>query len=268
MSEHGIVHTHAHLSPPGRPWLRVAVWLSLSMLALWVLIGGHSDLYIAPNVRWTLWLASAAGVVIAAIDGYAAWQRGDRPRALPVRLRRCLPGRRQRIAYGFLFAPLVVGLLVPPLVLGAGSILANDGVVTLVPAPIAATIGAATPASAPLTIDLLQLQDRMRAGASLQGTLITIEGFIYHQPGLPAQEALLARFITPHCVAEAQPLALVLRLPDGTVQRPQPHLPANNTWVRVTGTLSAGTTNGQSASMLDVSSLAIIVTPLDPYLIY
>jgi uncharacterized repeat protein (TIGR03943 family) len=266
MNEHGVIHTHEHLSPPGRPWLRAGVWLSLSLLALWVLIGGHSDLYIAPNVRWTLWLASAAGVVIAAIDGYVAWRRGDRPRNLWQRVQRCLPGRRQRLAYGFLFAPFVVGLFVPPLVLGAGSILSHDGVVTLIPAPRSVSTGIAGPSSAPLAIDLLQLQDRMRAGASLQGSPLAIEGFVYHQPGLPPQEALLARFITPHCVAEAQPVALVLRLPDGSPQHP--HLPANNTWVHVIGTLSAGTANGQAASVLDIRSLTTIAIPLDPYLVY
>jgi len=167
-----------------------------------------------------------------------------------------------------LFTPFIIGLFVPPLVLGAGSILSHDGVVTFIPAPHAAATSSTISTNVPITIDLLQLQDRMRAGASLQGTPITIEGFVYHQPGLPAQESLLARFITPHCVAEAQPLALVLRLPDGTIQHPQPHLPANNIWVHVTGTLSAGSANGQTASVLDISSLATMAIPLDPYLVY
>lgn len=264
---------HEHDTPAGRPWLRAGVWSSLGLLALWVLIGGHSDLYIAANVRWTLWLAAAASIALGGIDGYGAWRRGDHPRAIPARLRRMAWQRWQTTSYGVLFAPLMIGLLVPPFVLGAGSILAHDGVVTLIAAPQEPSTQA-TPAqqagapAAAAEMSLLQLQDRVRAGAPLAGAPLTLVGFVYHQPGLPAGDVLLTRFITPHCVAEAQPLALVMRQPADVAPGQSLRLPHDNDWVRVTGTLAGGTARGQSVAMLTVNALTPLATPLDPYLIY
>lgn len=267
--------SHTHFVPAGRPWLRAGVWLSLGLLALWVLIGGHSDLYIAANVRWTLWLATTASLVLASIDGYIAWQRGDHLGDVPARLRRLAWRRWQTTSYGVLFAPLVIGILVPPLILGAGSILAHDGVVTLIPAPQGPVMQTAltqlSQAKVPTPIvemSLLQLQDRVRAGAPLAGTPVTLLGFVYHQPGLPTGDVLLTRFITPHCVAEAQPLALVMRQPETASVGSKLLMPHDNNWVRVTGTLADGTAQGQAVAVLAISALTPMATPLDPYLIY
>jgi uncharacterized repeat protein (TIGR03943 family) len=246
---------HTHSSPQGRAWLRVGAWLALCMLSLWVLLGGHADLYIAPNIRWMLWLASIVGAGIAALDGAAAWLRGDRPHLPIARIRRMLQHRPALASYVALFAPLALGVLTPPAVLGAGSILAHDGVVTLVGAPHGAPAAAKT-----LDFTLLQLRDRMQGAGLPSGTVVEVEGFVFHQPGLPANEWLLVRFITPHCVAEAQPLAVVAHASSRS--------PPDNAWVRITGTIVAGTADGQSAAIVDIQTLAKITQPLDPYLIY
>ncbi len=200
-------YAHEHRHPAGRPWLRVALWLSLSCLALWVLLHGQTNRYIAPNVAWTLWLAIIVAVTLAALDGYTAWARGNLPRHAWERMRRQGIGGWRNLADGIVFLPFVTGLMVVPSVLGAGSILANDGVVTLLAAPVGTP---ATSQSATM-LSLLQLQDRLHAGMPLAGTAVEVVGFAFHQPGLPSDEWLLTRFITPHCVAEAQPIALVVR---------------------------------------------------------
>ena len=235
----------------------MALWLSLSALALWVLLRGQANRYIAPNVAWTLWLAILVAGMLAALDGYTAWARGDLPLPAWARLRRGDIGGWRNLAYGIAFLPFVTGILVAPSVLGAGSILANDGVVTLLAAPV----GVSAAPAGPLALSLLQLQDRLRAGAPLAGATVGVVGFAFHQPGLPGDEWLLTRFITPHCVAEAQPIALVVRVTGGRA-------PPDNTWLRLSGTLTTGVVNGHTVAILVPTAQAAIATPRDPYLIY
>lgn len=246
-------HTHAHdfTDVPvddGRAWLRVALWLSLCLLAVSILAGGHSNLYIAPNIRWTIWLALVASLAIATLDGYTAWQRGDR-------LRVQWPGEWHGCANIVRFAPLAIGVLVPPALLGAGSLAAHDAAIALVGAPHAADSAVAT---APTTLNLLQLQGRGEAGSLVSGEMLQVTGFAYHQSGLPAGTWLLTRFVTPHCVAEAQPIALLVR---GTG-------PPDNAWVTISGALSGANVNGHTVALLVDQRLVRIAIPLDPYLIY
>ena len=256
-------HNHAHdhtpwAAPSGRAWLRVGLWLSLSGVALWVLLHGQTDRYINPNVRWTLWLAIIVALVLASVESYTAWQRGEKLAPGLQRLLNRQIGGWRGASYGILFIPFVAGIFVAPSLLGADSILANDGVVTLLAAPLPNV------AASPLMItsmNLLQLQDRLRTGAPLVGDTVRLTGFVYHQRGLPVDEWLLTRFITPHCVAEAQPIALLVKLPTGRA-------PPNNTWETLTGILAATTLKGHAVALLTPKVVQTIPTPPDPYLIY
>jgi uncharacterized repeat protein (TIGR03943 family) len=255
---HAQPHEHAPVAPnAGRGWLRLALWLSLSALALWVLLHGQTNRYIAPNVAWTLWLAIIVSLALAGVEGYGLWHRSERLGQALHRLRRWQRGDWRSATYAIPFLPFVLGIVVAPAVLGADSILANDGVVTMVPAP--SQLAVHTPF--PITMSLLQLQDELRTGAPFLGDVVKVTGFALHQRGLPANEWLLTRFITPHCVAEAQPIALLVRMPTGRA-------PPNNTWVTLTGPLAAGTLNGHAVALLAPQAVQRIGTPRDPYLIY
>ncbi len=259
--EHAHDHHHTHApEAPGRAWLRAALWVALSALALWVLLRGDMTRYIAPNVAWTLWLAIIAALAMAALEGYVAWRRDDRLFAAVARLQR---GGWRNLAprswsLSIIFVPVIAGILVTPAVLDAQSILANDGVVTLLPAP---RHGSAMPSATPMQISLLQLHDRLQAGAPLSGATVRLTGFVFHRSDLPTGEWLLTRFITPHCVAEAQPIALVVNT--GAIRAPP-----DDIWVTLTGTLASGTAMGHTQAVLTVTALQRIATPPDPYLIY
>lgn len=259
MTHHDHHHAEDHAAPSsGRAWLRVGMWASLSLLALWVLLRGQTDRYIAPNVRWTLWLAILFALALAMVEGYTAWWRGERLPPALARLRRGAIGGWRGASYGIVFIPFFAGVCITPSLLGADSILANDGVVTMLAAPAQAS------GNVPLTLvslNLLQLQDRLRGGAPLLGDSVKLTGFVYHQPNLPANEWLLTRFITPHCVAEAQPIALLVRAASGRA-------PPNNTWVTLVGTLGASTLKGHAVALLVPQAVQLIAVPLDPYLIY
>lgn len=253
----------------GRAWLRVAAWLSLCAVALWVLLRGQSDLYMAANVRWTLWLAVLASLGIAGLDGYAAWRHGARlslPRAGWFGGRRLLmlPGwlaakqRRRGASYALVFLPMAVGIAIPPAIFGTQSVLDNASAVTLLAPPALAQ--AALPAT-PRVLSLLQLQDHLQGGALPAGSLVRVSGFVVHLNDLPPHAWLLVRFITPHCVAEAHPLAVLVQQTSGKT------IP-NDTWVTVTGALHSGTAEGQLAAIIADPQIAAIAMPLDPYLVY
>jgi uncharacterized repeat protein (TIGR03943 family) len=242
--------------PVSRAWVRVAAWLSLCAVALWILLRGQSDLYMAANVRWTLWLAVPASLGIAALDGYAAWQRGEHP----IMLRRWLAGWRQRrreASYALIFLPMVVGIAIPPAIFGTQSVLDNSSAITMLAPPALAR----TATVAPRMLSLLQLQDHLQAGDLPAGSIVRVSGFAVHLDDLPPHIWLLVRFITPHCVAEAHPLAVLVQQVGGKT------IP-NDTWVTVTGALHSGAANGQSAAIIVDPQIVHIPMPLDPYLVY
>ncbi len=249
---------HVHADPPGRAWLRVALWLSLCVVALWVLLGGKSDLYIAPNVRWTVWLAVIASIVLALADGAAALERGVVPAFT------WMSGGRLRPDLALLFLPCALGILVPPLTLGASSILAHDVVIAYVHAPSMApdhVVGAIAPPNEVHTASILQLQYQAAHNQLVAGSTIQVTGFALHRSDLPAGTWLLVRFVTPHCMAEAQPVGLLIRTgPGGSA-------PTDNTWVTVAGPITAATINGDGVAVVQPATLQAIATPPDPYLI-
>ncbi len=239
-----------------RAWLRVAAWLSFSAVALWVLLRGQSDLYIAPNVRWTLWLAVLVALAIATLDGYAAWLCGSRPPLVSQVF--ALARERRALSYGLVFLPFLFGLAIPPAVLGTDSVLGNESAITMLAAPGSGATRTTPPL---LTLNLLQLQDRLQAGSLFVGAQVAVAGFAVHPPDLPAHEWLLVRFITPHCVAEAHPLGLLIQQTSGAA-------PLNDAWVIVRGELSQGRDQGHAVALLQVQQVTRINRPLDPYLIY
>ncbi len=252
----GIEHSHA--DPPGRAWLRVALWLSLCVVALWVLLGGKTDLYIAPNVRWTVWLAVIVSFVLALADGAAALERGIVP-ALA-----WLPGGRFRPDLALLFLPCALGILVPPLTLGASSILAHEVVITYVHAPAPAPNlpnGTNMPPGRVQIASILQLQYQTAHNQLATGSTVQVTGFALHRSDLPTGTWLLIRFVTPHCMAEAQPLGLLIRAGPGE------SAPRDNAWVTVVGPVTAATMNGASIAVLQPATWEAIATPPDPYLI-
>lgn len=244
---------------PSRAWLRVAAWLSLCGVALWVLARGHSNLYIAPNVRWTLWLAMIAALLLVLLDGYAAWQRGERPGMLLDCLNRF---RRSHVAasYVLVFLPFMVGVALPPAILGAGSL--SDANVTMLVAPLETPSLTTTGTSeAAIPLSLLQAHDRLQMGTLATGTRVQMSGFVAHLPNLPAGTWVLARYVTPHCVAEAYPLGVLVRPGAGATF-------TDGAWVTVTGVLARITAQGHTVALLAEPEITHIAMPPDPYLVY
>jgi uncharacterized repeat protein (TIGR03943 family) len=244
---------------PSRAWLRVAAWLSLCAVALWILVRGQSDLYIAPNVRWTIWLAILAALLLAGLDAYTAWRRGERPRVLLAWLAQM---RRSRLvaSYALVFLPCVTGVALPPAILGSGSI--SAAAVTLLAAPTEAASSATTgvPGTV-LALSLLQAHDRLQTGSLMTGARVQMSGFVAHLSDLPAGTWLLARFVTPHCVAEAYPIGVLVRPGAGASFK-------DGAWVTVTGALTRISAQGRTVALLAAPQITHIAMPPDPYLIY
>jgi uncharacterized repeat protein (TIGR03943 family) len=169
-----------------------------------------------------------------------------------------------------LFAlPIALGIFVPPVVLGATSIALREANITMIHAP---GTGIAR-RSVLLHTDLLHLQALAQQtsqfphsggrSALLRGQQIDLIGFVYHQSDLPPDTFLLTRFITPHCVAEAQPLAILVR-----VTPAQASALKDNIWLHVYGTLTGTALNGHAVAELISVYAKRIPAPADPYLVY
>lgn len=252
-------HCH-HPVATHRAWLRAAVWASLSFLGLWVLLAGHTDLYIAPNIDWTLELAVPVALSMTIIDGYSAWQNAVTIKHLPALLKDIPHASLAELFQGILFLPFLLGCSIGPSVLNARSLANNDSVISYVAAPSQMQIASAS--VQPQQFNLLQLRDHMSNHLVPVDTQIATTGFIYNLQNLPNGDVLLVRFITLHCMAEAQPIAIVMHV-SSTM-----HIPANNTWVHVTGRITAGSAQGQSVAVMNITTLQMIAQPRDPYLIY
>jgi len=246
-----------------RALVRAAVWLGMSLMAGDILLGGHSDLYFSPSIAWTVAAAAIAALGLGLIQGIAAYQRVAH--AHPHTAATATSAARVGRALAALFVlPVALGIFSPPVVLGAASIALREANVTMIPAP------GTTPAppGAPLHTDLLQLQalvqNTSQSGhSSLRGRLVDLVGFVYHRPDLPAGAFLLTRFITPHCVAEAQPLAILVH-----VAPSQATALKDDTWVQVQGRLAGTELNGRTIAELNATAVGPIQPPDDPYLIY
>lgn len=94
------------------------------------------------------------------------------------------------------------------------------------------------------------------------GDPVDIEGFIIHDPKLPQNYLLVARFSITCCAVDAYPVALPVKI-EGSRERFPP-----DTWVRVQGeaiVTSFPNTQQQRQIAIAAHNIDMIPTPADPY---
>ncbi|MFC4098701.1 TIGR03943 family putative permease subunit [Paenibacillus xanthanilyticus] len=90
------------------------------------------------------------------------------------------------------------------------------------------------------------------------GKTITIEGFVYRDDTLTGNAFILGRFAVSCCAADAMPYGVM-------VQTDHPEQYGNDTWLRMTGTLSTTTYNGNDIMLLQATATEQIEPADDPY---
>jgi uncharacterized repeat protein (TIGR03943 family) len=182
-------------------------------------------------------------------------------------------GARQALGVVVLAAPILLGLLVPPQVLGTAAIAGQD-IASAAPTASGAVQTAANfdmnqayePAGDepdPLKRNVLQWR-RLISGmrdpaATLGGQPVDLVGVVYHGPGDGADRFTLARYVIRCCVADAVPMGLAVRTPRAATLKP-------DTWVRISGVFAAAGGSGQPSLVIEPRSIEPVSQPSTPYI--
>ncbi len=206
----------AGLSP-----VRVASALALASWAglFWFLIGsGRTSLYLSSRTDWVV--PVGAIVLTAALAGRLLSLRTARPEALT---------RREALAIGLTILPVVTVLALPPASLGS---FAADRRSSLASAGFSGDAGDISSGE----VTLVDVASALRSGEGMQqltkraGAEVGFVGFVTRDPGMPADEFLLTRFLVSCCAADALSIQVrVVGAPPGRFEADQ--------WVRAEGLL-------------------------------
>jgi uncharacterized repeat protein (TIGR03943 family) len=166
----------------------------------------------------------------------------------------------QTLTIALVILPLALGFLVAPRALGASAL--GDRVTDLILAYApgsARDLDAAPPATRPIddTADLLAYL--RQAGANGINQRVRATGLAAFGTDLAAGELALLRYSIAHCVADAQPLALLVVAPTNTAV-------AADQWIEVEGVLAAREKDGRQLVTIAAERIRPIPEPQNPYL--
>lgn len=86
-----------------------------------------------------------------------------------------------------------------------------------------------------------------------------VVGFVYRDERFGETQFMVSRFTISCCVADANPVGLIVEFPDGDSL-------AADSWVQVNGRFSAQTFNGQTIPLLIAETVTAVDAPSQPYL--
>lgn len=244
----------------------------LTQLALMVALGVYlgvrlssGAIYYYINERFAALIL--AGAVLALGLAYGAWAGCRQPDAvdidpdLPLALNpaeaRARRSRWWRV--GFMTAPLLVGFIVPARPLGATAI---DTRGVNVSAPIAGSGDAQRLQISPeqrSILDWVRVVNYANDAAEVRGQSADVIGFVYHDQNLGADTFMVARFMVTCCSADATAVAMAVTWPDAAEL-------ADNTWVRVRGTVDVSAYGGRPLPLINAASVEPTDEPARPYM--
>lgn len=220
--------------------LALASWAGL----LWfLLISDRTSLYLSSRTEWVVPVGAIC--LTGALIGRLLTLRANEPQSLSA---------RSTWGIGLIVIPVITVMALPPASLGSfaaqrRSSLTSGG--TLIAAEDVATGELSL-------LDVaggLRSREGMKALVGRAGEEVTFTGFVTRQPGAPADEFVLVRFLVSCCVADA--LSVSVRI----VGAPPGRFKADE-WVRVTGQMYP---IGQEV-IVDSSGIEAVERPTRPYL--
>ncbi|MBU4386083.1 MAG: TIGR03943 family protein, partial [Actinobacteria bacterium] len=93
-----------------------------------------------------------------------------------------------------------------------------------------------------------------------QGKKAIIEGAVMSVPEAPEDCFILNRYLILCCAADAVPVGFPVRVKEGE------KMPADDIWVRVSGTMTPEEINGRRMVVLEAETIEEVETPDDPYI--
>ena len=220
--------------------LAIGLWAGLFWF---VLLTGRTSLYLGSRTHWVVPIGAV--ILTLLLLGRLASLRAEHVE--PIR-------PRDSWTLAVIALPVVILMSIPATSLGAFAVsrrasLASGGFAS----------GEAIPSTGDLSLvnvgSALINRDSMRSLVARAGSTSSFTGFVDREPGEPANEFLLSRFLISCCIADA--LSIQVRV----VNAPPGELKADD-WVRATGKLYP---LGREV-ILDASAVEKVSKPKHPYL--
>jgi putative membrane protein len=221
--------------------LALGAWAALFW---WLVATGRTSLYLSSRTDWVVPVGAVVLSVTAA--GRLASLRAREPE--PVSLSRALGGAA-------VVLPVVIVMALPPAALGSFAAARRSSLVG------AGGFGSSSEDIATGDLSLFDVAGAMRSRAAMQtlvrraGSDVSFTGFVARNPGMPADELLLTRFLITCCVADA--LSIQVRV----VGAPPGRFDADD-WVRVSGRIYP---LGREV-LVDADAVVGVARPEHPYL--
>lgn len=92
------------------------------------------------------------------------------------------------------------------------------------------------------------------------GQKVNVEGFAIHLPNIPNTYLGIARFVITCCAADAYPVGLPVKLPQGDRSAYKP-----DQWFRIEGEMITETLDNKRQLVINAKTLTPIPTPANPY---
>ena len=155
--------------------------------------------------------------------------------------------------------PMLLGVLVAPKPLGAAA-LSNREVslssLTTVAVPQSTTTVAPADRNA---MDWLIEFRRAADPAVFVGQEADVIGFVYRDDRFATDTFLAGRFVVSCCVADANPIGLIIHTPDADSY-------ADDAWLRVSGVFQLGEFDGETVAIVEATQIEEVDPPSQPYL--
>ncbi len=101
-------------------------------------------------------------------------------------------------------------------------------------------------------------QEIMANTEQLQGTKVSLSGFVYREEGFSAEQLVIGRFLITHCVADAGLIGFLTEFDQAANIE-------DNTWLDVTGTIQLTDYQGSQIPVIEVTDVETIEEPDQPY---
>lgn len=237
-----------------REWLKTLILLAMGVYFVYLIASGNLINYI--NTRFA-WLSVVAAAILLLLGGWSLWRlRTNQP------LFAIGGGENAHIplswgAIGVLGIPLLLAILVPAQPLGADAI---SGGISIMPiGGTNAELGYSVPPEERNVLDWLREFNEAANPAEMNGQPVNIVAFVYREPDMLENQFMAARFTMSCCVADAFAIGMPVDYANASEFE-------TGDWVRIRGTLQAGSFMGEQVPVIIPESVEAVEPPQNPYL--
>ena len=245
------------------PWLDALAILGWGFLLLKYWLTGKLYLLIHPNY---FGLTIGGGIALIILGTFKVWQllkyaRSNRQ-----------PFAASAVQHFTLFAPswssglllitAILGILITPKVFASYTAL-ERGLTESLPVTRAQPkeFRSATRPEERSLIEWIRTLNVYPEPDAYNGQKVKVTGFVIYPPDLPEQYFWISRFILTCCAADAYPVGLPVKMPEGSSRSGFPP----DTWLEVEGTAITHEFKGQRKFTISPTNIKMIPEPKNPY---